>query len=257
MDFKSQGNAAFGQKEWQKAAELYTKALEHDPKMVTALANRAACWIKLRRWLDGRRDCESGLSHIEKGNKLAPKLWWRLAICERELGLSNFDAVAQGLEVSPNNPELLQELENSSVSIPIQDVDSLPEQFSPLQPETRSSGSRAGTNKLIPKQTKVPSFVAPRRPLTYSGVAGATRVANDDAYNWWYSLEPEELANAHRNAGLEPTTLDYIHKMVSERGGIQGRALLSALSHCPRYESARLMADESLAKQAELAIASL
>lgn len=261
MDYKSQGNVAFGQKEWTKAAELYTKALEQDPRMVAALANRAACWIKLGRWADGHSDCKNGLKYAEKEQKLVPKLLWRMAICERELGLDNSETIAKGLEVAPENPELLHELEMARTTIPIKDVDVLPPQFQSRQPDMPQPSKPVEpvepakpVKPSITRSTKIPSFVPPHRPLTYSGVAEATRVANAEAYDWWYTLDPEELTRAHRNAGLEPNTLDYVNKMVGVRGGSQGIALLNALSKCPRYESAKLMADESLAKQAELAI---
>jgi serine/threonine-protein phosphatase 5 len=39
--FKNEGNKAFAAHDWQKAIELYTKAIELDPKQAAFYTNRA------------------------------------------------------------------------------------------------------------------------------------------------------------------------------------------------------------------------
>ena len=64
---KDEGNAAFRRGDWAAAVEHYSRALELDPGLGTALNNRALCHIKLRQHAEAEADCSAVLAR-DAGN---------------------------------------------------------------------------------------------------------------------------------------------------------------------------------------------
>ncbi len=50
-----------------QAVEHYSRALELDPQLLTAQNNRAMCWLKLGRFQEALKDCDSVLD-ADPGN---------------------------------------------------------------------------------------------------------------------------------------------------------------------------------------------
>jgi tetratricopeptide (TPR) repeat protein len=54
--FKSLGNEAMKQSDYQEALRLYSKSIELDSNNIVAISNRAQVYIKLCRYIDAERD---------------------------------------------------------------------------------------------------------------------------------------------------------------------------------------------------------
>ncbi|KAK7029566.1 hypothetical protein VNI00_014443 [Paramarasmius palmivorus] len=79
---KDEGNVLFGQKKFKDANQKYTEALSLDDKNPVLYANRAACRLSLKRYLDASHDAM-------KATELNPsyaKAWARLATAQDHLG---------------------------------------------------------------------------------------------------------------------------------------------------------------------------
>lgn len=59
---KEKGNEAFKASEYVAAVEAYTISLRLDPKNETVHTNRAAAYLKLKRWEDAETDCSAALA---------------------------------------------------------------------------------------------------------------------------------------------------------------------------------------------------
>ena len=130
-ELRLQGNQAFGKGEFKKAAKIYRDALKLNLDPVI-LSNRAMCFIKLHEYSRARRDCEEGLKlHSPPNTQI--KLSYRLGISTRELGELKKSKIAfeNVLKLDPDNSAAaiaLTEL-NTSVSIKVENVSTLPEEF--------------------------------------------------------------------------------------------------------------------------------
>ncbi|ODV58491.1 Tah1p ASCRUDRAFT_39122, partial [Ascoidea rubescens DSM 1968] len=60
-ELKKEGNKAFSNKEYKKAAKLYRDAIRTNPQNPVLYSNRAMCFIKLEDWKRVISDCEKGL----------------------------------------------------------------------------------------------------------------------------------------------------------------------------------------------------
>ena len=49
-EFKTQGNVCFQQGDYERAIEYYTKALSLDSSNASYYSNRAACYLKLKKY---------------------------------------------------------------------------------------------------------------------------------------------------------------------------------------------------------------
>lgn len=103
--FKEQGNAAFVNRDYDRALSLYTAGLELDAAHVLILSNRAAVFIELHRYHEAIEDSMRALALDSNW----VKAHLRLATAYREL--SEFDnalaAVHEGLSKDPEFAELL------------------------------------------------------------------------------------------------------------------------------------------------------
>ncbi|TFK98641.1 hypothetical protein BDV98DRAFT_552460 [Pterulicium gracile] len=95
-ELKSEGNGLFLQKDYKNAATKYTEAIEHLPSsestntdLAVLHANRAACYLSLRQYMDAFADSE-------RAAILDPnysKAWARRATAEVALGRHDAAAI--------------------------------------------------------------------------------------------------------------------------------------------------------------------
>ncbi|KAJ7679115.1 hypothetical protein DFH06DRAFT_505391 [Mycena polygramma] len=103
-DLKAQGNALFGQKNFAEAEKKYTAAIEAsaDPKGLAVLyANRAACRLSLKRYMDASSDA----TKATQLDPAYPKAFARLATAQDHLGkyTASTENWKQALDVLPAN----------------------------------------------------------------------------------------------------------------------------------------------------------
>ncbi|KAL8717908.1 MAG: hypothetical protein Q9225_004901 [Loekoesia sp. 1 TL-2023] len=94
--FKSQGNAAMQQKDYQKAIDLYTKAINLSPTNPIYLSNRAAAYSASHRHTEACADAELAVSADPKYTKA----WSRLGLARFVLGdaKGSMEAYQKGIE---------------------------------------------------------------------------------------------------------------------------------------------------------------
>lgn len=240
MDQKDLGNKYYKNGQWQKAIDAYTQALLIDPDMVAAVANRAACYIQLENWSKGLLDAEQGLL-MQPPQQLKIKLLYRLAKCQSALNLDPSTALEEGLQLDPHNADFAALAQNRGVMLPT--GNSVEVKIEATLPKIYSEDRAHASQQPTAKSSNTDTFLPPSLPLTYAGVSKAIRTASAAAYDWWYSINPEELLHAHKKASIEPQTLEYIWKLAKERGGTQGENLKAAARKCRGYDIASLMAD--------------
>lgn len=106
---KNKGNDLFKEGKWAEAIDLYTEAIKRNPDNYKVYANRAACYMKTMQWDKGLNDCEACL-------KIDPKF---VKAYIRKGKIQHFlkqypqaiETFTQGLEVEPQNAELLEALQ--------------------------------------------------------------------------------------------------------------------------------------------------
>lgn len=256
MEHKQAGNVLYSHSQWEKARESYTKALEVDPLMTAALANRAACSIQLGDYSNALRDCEEALT-TATGN-LRTKTYWRQAVSLRNLGTDKRQwesAVNEGLKLDANNDKLLEE----KTFIFVQKVPSMPAVYLSDNSSRNSAPKPVAPAAAVPETSSKPAsgglnstMALPNLPLTYHGLLQLIRMKTSESVNFWYSkVTGSDLQGALKTAGLEPDTLDYICKLIVENPGQPKNAeFLHALRMSPRFETALFMADEKLYQSA-------
>ncbi|KAL7412013.1 putative Hsp90 cochaperone [Mrakia frigida] len=108
-DFKAQGNKAFSSKDYEGAIELFSKAIELDPKNHVLFSNRSAAY-------GGKKDYDAALADAEETIKLNPsfsKGYSRKGSAlhgQREYEAS-IEAFKAGLEIEPGSAILKKGLE--------------------------------------------------------------------------------------------------------------------------------------------------
>ncbi|CAD6206329.1 unnamed protein product [Miscanthus lutarioriparius] len=66
---KERGNAAFKEKQWQKAVNFYTEAIKLNGKVATYYSNRAAAFLELTSYRQAEADCTSAIDLDPKSVK--------------------------------------------------------------------------------------------------------------------------------------------------------------------------------------------
>ncbi|KAK3313823.1 hypothetical protein B0H66DRAFT_363019 [Apodospora peruviana] len=80
--FKHEGNKYFGEKNYSRAIQLYTKAVELQPGSATYLGNRAAAYMSSYKYAEALEDCKQA-AELDPKN---PKILLRLARIYTSLG---------------------------------------------------------------------------------------------------------------------------------------------------------------------------
>lgn len=116
-DFKSRGNEAMKNKNYQQAADLYTKAMKVDPTNAVYRANRSAALLSLEKFEDA---CDEAYIATQLDPNYA-KAWARLGIAHQKLG--NWkrarDAYQRAIEVAGSEATnlMIQGLADSNAKI--------------------------------------------------------------------------------------------------------------------------------------------
>ncbi|KAL8871532.1 MAG: hypothetical protein Q9174_002653 [Haloplaca sp. 1 TL-2023] len=98
--FKSQGNAAMQQKDYPKAIDLYTRAIDLSPTNPIYLSNRAAAYSASTKYNEAVADAELAVSADPKYTKA----WSRLGLAKYVLGdaKGSMEAYGKGIEYEGN-----------------------------------------------------------------------------------------------------------------------------------------------------------
>mmetsp|Transcript_93088 Transcript_93088/g.260320 ORF Transcript_93088/g.260320 Transcript_93088/m.260320 type:complete len:254 (+) Transcript_93088:155-916(+) len=109
-EHKELGNKAFAEKDFERAINHYTKAIQLDPKNHVFFSNRSACYAGLEEWAKAVEDSKECI-------RLDPKFvkgYYRLATAQLEL--KDYDmalaTIKQGLSLDANNAQLLKVMRN-------------------------------------------------------------------------------------------------------------------------------------------------
>lgn len=152
-EIKQKGRKAFIEKKFDIAAHLYGEAIDLDSTDAVLFSNRAQCYINLKKWKLALKDCNDGLDRNPTSN-IKEKLLFRKALAAKGLNQLSLAAASleQVLKVSPSNQAAKAELKAVNLilddaelqaskkmkpsangsQIPIEVVDSLPEEFAKI-----------------------------------------------------------------------------------------------------------------------------
>ncbi|KAJ6501633.1 putative stress-induced protein STI1 [Mycena vitilis] len=141
--FKQSGNSLMSSKQYEKAIESYTQAIDKDPTNPIYYSNRAAAYSSKGDHLSAVNDAEQAITVDPK----FVKAYHRLG--HAQYSLADFSAAAdafeRGLKLDPNNPGLKSGLENSTARI-VPDDDGPP----PLIPDNGFASSTRDASATPP-----------------------------------------------------------------------------------------------------------
>lgn len=172
-DLKKLGNEAFAKQEYKKAAKIYRDALKLDFNSVL-LSNRAMCFIKLEDWERAIRDCKEGLGNSPPPERnLEIKLWYRLGVAYKGKGQLQHSksALKRSLLLDPENTPAKSALgevsvllsKRSALTVPVESVEELPEQYRKLIPK-KPSKSHSLVEKPSEQAEREINELFPSRP---------------------------------------------------------------------------------------------
>ena len=105
---KAQGNKAFAAKDWDTAIDLFTQAIDLDPKNHVLYSNRGAAYAGKKQWDDALKDADAciaispnwGKGYARKGAALRGAHRWDEAIAAYDQGINVEDspALQKGLQ---------------------------------------------------------------------------------------------------------------------------------------------------------------
>ncbi|KAG7575302.1 hypothetical protein FFLO_00466 [Filobasidium floriforme] len=106
------GNASYKKGKWAEAIGHYAQAARLDPTDPAPLLNRAQAYLKLEKWQDVVRDCNTVLNLPLQSKNI--KALFRRSLARRELGDEEQDGAVQDLEMilklEPSNSAAKEEL---------------------------------------------------------------------------------------------------------------------------------------------------
>ena len=119
VPFKEQGNAAFESNKYERAIQLYTRALAEstNPQKYTIYSNRSAAYLKIGKCSAALKDAETCITlkddfargWLRKGQAHEVMFQWRDAV----------EAYRFGLKIDPTNTVLKQAHQNASANVKV------------------------------------------------------------------------------------------------------------------------------------------
>lgn len=185
-DYKAQGNKAFVEKQYQKAIDLYSKAIALDKNNPVLYSNRAQCHLNLRDWIRASNDVEVGL-RLNPNEKIKVKLLYRKGLTAKGSGsvVMAKRAFEEALQLDPENQAAASELDqlepkkaktkekslnSASEKLSVEVVEELPAEFkrkingsgeTVKSPHTPSSNVDAIANELFGDKKKAEAVKEP------------------------------------------------------------------------------------------------
>lgn len=161
-ELKTQGNAAFAAKDYQKAIGLFTQAISLDASNHVLYSNRSACYAGLKNYDEALKDAELT---IEKNSQWAKGYARKGAALH---GLQDFDksieAYEQGLKISPTDSGLQKGLQDVKSQASANDG---PGRIAALFKDPNLIQKLANNPKIAPMLAD-PSFVAKLKEIQTS-----------------------------------------------------------------------------------------
>ncbi|KAK6460289.1 hypothetical protein DFJ63DRAFT_315579 [Scheffersomyces coipomensis] len=149
---KQEGNKAFADKNYVKAAVIYRDAIKEDTFNPILYSNRAQCFLKTHQYERALKDTITGIN-LKPEKKSLIKLYYRKGLALVGLGKKKFaiESFEAALKLDPKNDAVQKELDqlkaelqppkpsikhttdkNKPIDIPIEECDKLPEEFAQL-----------------------------------------------------------------------------------------------------------------------------
>ncbi|CAJ0913266.1 4209_t:CDS:10, partial [Entrophospora sp. SA101] len=115
-EFKKQGNTAFTNKEYEKAIDFFSKAIELDPSNHVLYSNRSASYASLKQYDDALKDADKT---IELKKRLAKSIIIRKGAALHGMGRLEEarETYKEGLTHDPNNQQLKKALEEVETAL--------------------------------------------------------------------------------------------------------------------------------------------
>ena len=257
-ELKVEGNKAFVNKEFRKAAKIYRDAIGLDGTNPVLYCNRAICFIKLNDWNRALRDCSQGLSYNPDSGTCA-KLYYRQGLAYKELSeieraKASFQEV---LVVDNNNIPAKKQLDDlnqeygakkkakpgeENVPLFIQEFDYLPLEYRRIlhleeqdhesrgieQEEKNSSEKELPMDEDMNNQENEDRFLS-KPPMYYlSSLKEIPQHKKIKAYGLVISLEDDYYSDVFEGTGVDSEFLDFF---------IEAAAYTSTHSSIPNWEN--------------------
>ena len=230
-ELKTEGNRAFGNQEYKKAAKLYRDAIKLDPSNPVLYSNRSQSFLRIGDFDRALRDSDKGLE-LTLDPKLKTKLYFRKGMALKHLGVLQLarDSFQQVLNIDPLNGPALEEISNTDqarkktkleknestmpVPIPIQEVEALPEDYAKLLGEhqvrpptsTNKSGiqevettstNRSGIQEMETTSTNQPITPETQVPSPQTSTNNGPQLLSLHLLSKLGSLPPNDKAKAY------------------------------------------------------------
>ncbi|KAG0678649.1 hypothetical protein C6P40_000304 [Pichia californica] len=231
-NLREEGNTLFRKGSFEAALNKYLAAAQLSQDNSVICSNLAATYLKLQKWDDAIRYCDRGISIIypERNTQKAlyVKLLWRKAHALKSKGLIH-DAritIEKALDIDPTNRTLLldkQKFESEDVffeenaaeiiSIPIQEVDEIPNSFFTLTTDSKLDSippSDSNTTKVFPNIPADETNYPIHPSVQFLSTLGAKPNSMSLSYYKYVMLvDPNEYRNIYSRSGVDLAFLDF------------------------------------------------
>ncbi|KAI4372460.1 hypothetical protein MLD38_010687 [Melastoma candidum] len=214
---KEEGNAAYKKKDFNKAIECYSKAIELDDEDISFLTNRAAVYLEMGRYEDCIKDCDKA---VERGRELRSdfKMIARAltrkgtALVKMAKSSKDYEPAIETFQkalTEHRNPDTLKKLNDAEKAK--KELEQL-EYFDPkIADEEREKGNECFKEQKYPEAVKHYTEALKRNP------ADPRVYSNRAACYTKLGALPEGLKDAEKCIELDPT----FSKGYTRKGAIQ------------------------------------
>ena len=288
-ELKTEGNRAFGNQEYKKAAKLYRDAIKLDPSNPVLYSNRSQSFLRIGDFDRALRDSDKGLE-LTLDPKLKTKLYFRKGMALKHLGVLQLarDSFQQVLNIDPLNGPALEEISNTDqarkktkleknestmpVPIPIQEVETLPEDYAKLLGEHQvrppTSTNKPGIQEMETISTNLPTIPETQVPSPQTSTNNGPQLLSlhllsklgslppkdkTKAYNYVIALDKEEYISTFSSSGIDTEFLQFFMEAAAyvsandtlPNWGALILTLLSEFSKLRRYQLSLEFCDKS------------